>query len=487
MNEDKDNIKDTPVEPVHEQPENTEPVENHQFNLREPIVLDPAKSSSPPPTSKRKRLFMIGAAALVIIAAGAATVLMNRDKAVNTQSTKSETKRFGVAVGLVEGVVQYSHDAETWQDAKADTDLKEGDSVRTASDGRVVLLIDDGSAVRLDSNSEIKLSSLDVSNILITNTSGEVYSRVVASETRAYTVAVGDENYKAKGTAYRTFNEENKKGVEVFHSSVEAKTAEKEVTEGSYLYSKHEQVDKQGQVLALDIEALKADGFIKWNSEQDKKVANYADKLGILSELDKPAPAPAPAPKAPTTAGIVLSGKQSEYSAAFSWKVNGIDTSKGYKLVRSSKTTTPTYPGNSVAYIDAGKSSYTLFVGEDMTYYYRICAYRSSGCESYSNTVTVTTLKKVKEPVVAGAVSAALTGNVLSWSFQGTAPYGFKIVVGSSSGPTYENNIKKYFTEATSLELPSGDFSTGSTYYLKVCKYNDGGCTDYSNEVVYTP
>lgn len=439
---------------------------------------------------KRKKQLLFGGVALVVAAALAFVFLFPGGVKPNTtyQSTQPPTKKFGVAVGLSEGLVQYSSDAKAWKDLTAETDLKEGDSVRTATDGRVVLLIDDGSAVRLDKSSEAKLTSLDTTSITITNTSGALYSRVVASETRAYKVAVGNETYKAKGTAYRTFNEAAKKGVEVFHSSVQAVTSKKDVPEGSGLYTKHSQVDKQGAVLALDVESIKTDNFLKWNSDQDKKVAEYADKLGILAEIDKPAPTPAPAPKpTTTTSGITLSGSKSEYSAVFSWKVTNLDTSKGYKLVRSSKTTTPTYPDNTVAYIEAGKTSYTLYVGEDTKYNYRLCAYRDSSCTSYSNSVAVTTLKKVKETLQPGAVSASLNGDTINWTIQGTAPFGFKMVVGMSTGPTYENNYKKLFTESSSYNLLSADLMTGSSYYIKICKYVDGGCTDYSNEVVYTP
>lgn len=444
--------------------------------------------------SHNTKVAIIGGSALVLVAGATAIMLWPHSaQAPETAQTQQlQVKELGVAVGLTEGLVQFSEDATTWQDITVDTDLHEGDSVRTATDGRVVLLIDDGSAIRLNSNSEVTLTNLNVDNVVITNTTGTVYNRVVASETRQYSVKVDDETYKAIGTAYRTFNEENKKGVEVFQSTVAANKENKDVPEGNYYFIKHEQADKQGAVLALDIEALKNDDFIKWNSEQDKKVAEYADKLGILDELSKPAPTPPPTPTpTPKTstpaAGITLSGKASEYSAVFSWKSSGVDTAKGFKLVRSSKTTTPTYPDNSVAYIDAGKTSYTLFVGDDTTYHYRICAYREKTCESYSNTVSIATQKKVKAAVEPGAVTLALNGASLSWTIQGTAPHGYKVVVGTSTDPSYGNNYKKYFTEQTYYDLPAGDFTPGTPYYVKVCKYSDSGCTDYSNEVVYTP
>lgn len=464
--------------------ENVEDTATHNINE----APQASESKKPAGMSKAKKLLVIGGVTLLVLTTLGVVFTLNKDRKDDTvkQTQQSEVKKFGVAVGLIEGLVQYSADAQTWQDLKAETDLKEGNSVRTASNGRAVLLIDDGSALRLDSNSEIKLTSLTTTAILITNTSGELYHRVVASDTRSYTVTVENENYKAKGTAYRTFNEKDKKGVEVFQSAVEAVIEKKEVGEGKSLYTKHAQADKVGVVLALDVESLKNDDFIKWNSEQDKKVANYADKLGILSELDKPAPTPAPAPRPTATAGISLTGSKSEYSAVFSWKITSVDTSKGFKLVRSSSSKTPTYPENTVAYIEAGKTSYTLYVGEDTPYNYRICAYSGSSCASYSNSVTVTTLKKVQETLVPGAVSLSLNGKTLSWSILGTAPFGFKIVVGTTTGPTYSNNYKKYFTSSTSYDLTNGYLTAGDTYYAKVCKYLNGDCTDYSNEIMFT-
>lgn len=494
---------DDPSNHKNPEPSNQEPIDSiYSFDMDEPPAFElPVRTADSKNKSGKvhsllhnKRALLLGSAMLAIIVLAGATVFMDREKqpAYTAQNEQSTVKKLGVAIGLTEGLVQYSPDAQNWKDVAADTDLSEGDSIRTATDGRVVLLIDDGSAVRLDNSSEVALTRLNVDSVVITNTTGEVYSRVVASETREYIVKVDSETYTAKGTAYRTFNETDKKGVEVYHSAVETKTDKKEVTEGNYLFSKHDQPDKQGTVQALDVEVLKGDEFIKWNSEQDKKVANYANKLGVLTELDKPAATPVPtaAPTPKTTAkttGITLTGKQSEYSAVFSWKVSGVDTTKGFKLVRSSKTTSPTYPDNSVTYIEAGKTSYTLYVGDDTTYHYRLCAYREKTCDSYSNTASVATLKKVKEPVVAGPVTLGITGNVLSWTIGGTAPYGYKVVVGTATDPDYGNNYKKYFTEITGFELPTGDFTPGTPYYVKVCKYSDAGCTDYSNEVIYAP
>lgn len=92
-----------------------------------------------------------------------------------------------------------------------DSQLKEGDAVRTA-DGRVVLTLDDGSALRLDANTNVTLTSLVATDVKIAQTGGTAYSRVVPSE-RSYTVTVDGAEYKALGTAFSTINHTDEKGV----------------------------------------------------------------------------------------------------------------------------------------------------------------------------------------------------------------------------------------------------------------------------------
>jgi hypothetical protein len=299
------------------------------------------------------------------------------------------------------------------------------------------------------------------------------------------TVHVDEASYTAKGTAYRTTNTEAKKGVEVYHSAVTKDTTE--VAEGNAFFTLSIDKEKENKVTAIDLAALKTDTFIKWNSEQDKKEAEFANALGVLVELDKPDPTPPPVapPTSSNKVGISLSGSVSEYSAVFSWKATGVDTSQGYKLVKSKTSQTPTYPENSAAYIEAGKTSYNLYLGDGKTYYFRICAYRGSSCESYSNTVTITTPVKPKDPVVLGGVTLSLSGTTASWTFGGTAPYGFKLVLDPSPSPTYPGAEKKVFSSGTSSSLPDG-LASGTKYYIRVCKYDDGNCVDYSNQLEYT-
>lgn len=461
-----------------------ETTENHRVHID---VSDGEKTH----WYKQKKWLGLTAVLIALVGAGYTLFLKPEPVAlveIQTPETNVavEMKRFGVAVGLVEGTVEYAADNNKWSTVDADVSLKEGDSIRTSGSSRVVLLIDDGSAVRLSENSEVKLTSLKIDDVVVSNIAGEVYNRVVTSDSRAYAVSVDDESYVAKGTAYRTFNTSTKKGVEVFQSTVEVGTKTTDVVEGNAYFTNSDVKEKEGVVSAIDLEALKSDEFIKWNAEQDKKSTEFAEKLGVLSDIDKPSKVvEKPKPAASGTSGITLKGSQSGSSAVFSWSSTGVDTSEGFKLVRSSSNKTPTYPDNSIVYIEKGKSSYTFTDKDGGTYYYRLCAYRGDSCDSYSNMVTVTTDKKVKEVVEAGAVTLGITGNIASWTYAGTAPYGFKVVLGTSPNPTYEDGYKKLYSDSGNATLPSEGLTSGTTYYVRVCKYTDGGCQDYSNEVNY--
>jgi len=439
----------------------------------------------------RRKWWILGAVGLVLVAAVLAFFLTRpADTPVQFTTKKSQAKaaQLGVAPTLVEGSVEYSLTGKTWQALTDKVNLKAGNEVRTSSDGRVVLTLDDGSAIRLGSNSAVTLKSLDVKNVRLENTAGEVYNRVITSATRTYTVAVDGVDMVAKGTAFRTKNTADAKGVEVFQSTVQVESVN--VPEGKAFFTASSDAAKKDKISDLDLNALKGDAFLKWNVEQDKQMTEAKDKLGVLVDIDKPALTPVPAPTTTQTQanGIVLSGSLSGYSGKFSWKVTGVDTSKGFKLVRSASTKTPVYPGDSAQFISSSAArSTSLDLDGGKTYYFRVCAYRGDSCDSYSNTVTLTTPPKESgggSTITPGAVTLNISGSTLSWTLAGTAPNGFKVVVSKTQNPTYPENYKHY-TSATSYDLAGASLESGLNY-VRVCKYTGDGCTDYSNQVTYT-
>ena len=70
-----------------------------------------------------------------------------------------------------------------YRDTTGETNLKEGDSIKTGTDGRASVVLFGGTVVRLDSNTEINLKTLAKEKgnrkVSINQTSGRIWSRVI--------------------------------------------------------------------------------------------------------------------------------------------------------------------------------------------------------------------------------------------------------------------------------------------------------------------
>ena len=69
-----------------------------------------------------------------------------------------------------------------WQELKTSDNVEQGNIVRVNGDGKAIISLDDGSAIRLGKDSRVKLTSLDPNSIEIANEAGEIYTRVVKAD-----------------------------------------------------------------------------------------------------------------------------------------------------------------------------------------------------------------------------------------------------------------------------------------------------------------
>jgi hypothetical protein len=192
-----------------------------------------------------------------------------------------------------------------------------------------------------------------------------------------------------------------------------------------------------------------------------------------------PAPAPAPAAKS-----FKLYGTRVDSGVSFSWTISGIAAPNGFKLVKSTSPN-PVYPGNDYQYLsNSGTRSYTWGLKDGATYHFRICAYTGSGCDNYSNDITVTAPSSAHaeaSPTGTLSLSHQGSGSVFSWALNGSAPYGYKLVWATHAAPVYPGDNYNYLsnpaTTSASITTEPG------TYYVRVCMYTGGGCTNYSNEL----
>jgi len=478
--------------------------------------------------------------------------------------SNSSLSKLGVDTALVEGTVEFRLDSSgLWEKAQEGMSFSEGAQIRTLNNSRAVLNIDDGSAVRLNSNSSVVLTKLAPKHIVIGNTGGDIYTRVVSSNTRTFQVQSDGATYQSLGTAYRTFNTDEKEGVEVYHSKVNIlglrANGNVVVEQGERYYNVNTAAtNTEGKVTELSAEELAKDEFVTWNSEQDKQ--DFKNELGVLFDLTPPTLAltePAngsitesetvevkgtveanakltvngadtantngqfaatvslnegansiqvvatdkagnktvktlsitrtvPAAPKPTSSTIFkLSGTKVDGGISFTWSLSGISASKGFKLIKST-TANPTYSSKSDhVYIESSsKRSYTWSIKDGKTYHFRICVYTGEGCSHYSNDITVTAPTKPASEEPSGSLSlSAGSGSNVTWTLNGSAPYGFKLVWSNTAGPTYPGSSAQYYEKTTT----SGSITSDpGNYYVRVCMYYEGNCKNYSNEIYVT-
>lgn len=381
--------------------------------------------------------------------------------------SNSSLSKLGVDAALAEGTVQFRLDYdEPWEKVQEGMSFGEGAQVRTGAESRAVLNIDDGSAVRLNSESSVILTKLTSKHIIIQNTGGDVYTRVVKSDSRTFQVRSGSATFQSEGTAYRTFNTDDKEGVEVYHSKVNIIGVK---ADGNVLVEQGERyyvvniaaADLEGKVTELSQEELAADDFVKWNSEQDKK--DFEKELGVLFDLSPPAlEVTSPANGATTESASV--------------EVKGTAEAGAKVLVNGTETANNDGQFSTTVNLTEGANGIQVEASDD------------AGNKTVKNlTVTRST------PPAVPTTSFKLTGTKVdkgvsfSWSISGIAvTKGFKIVKSTSANPTYSSKGDYAYVESSSARSYTWKIQDGKTYHFRICVYTGSGCSHYSNDITVT-
>ena len=438
----------------------------------------------------KKKPVILLAILLLLAVLAAAYFLIFAGK--SSSDTPPEISRIGVAPTVVDGEVAHLSGSGE-RTLTVNSILSEGDSVRTADDGRVVLTFDDGSALRLDASTEVRLVSLAANDVRVEHLEGAAYSRVVASG-RSYSVDVDGTAFMAEGTAYTTHNTATTKGVQVVQSSVKVAGADESVEEGKQYFKAHqnsELIDKQTDI---NLEEFKNNSFVLWNMEQDEKSDLFKDKLGLFNKIKETSGGQSAEEDVNQSgSGIKLVAKNDNKGTVLSWSVSGLDASGGFMIVRSKKSSAPVYGQDESIKVDHKTRSYTWKSDKEGVFWYRVCAYKDKKtCVSYSNAVEMKAVYVAPEPVVSGSVTLtgpAEDGRTISWAgFGGTAPHGFKVLISTGVNPTYPSHAVD-LVSGTSYTVKDKYLQSGVNY-VRVCKYTAGSqtekCVDYSNSVTLT-
>jgi FecR-like protein/fibronectin type III domain protein len=380
--------------------------------------------------------------------------------------------------------------------------LKEGDEILTDQNSKLLLEFDDGSVVRISSNSNMIFSKLNPRNNLIENVKGTIFARVVKASNHIFSIRANDILVKSLGTQFLVENEDEV-SVQVFESKVEVENKD-EVTVQVEQMEKWQ--ESSGEVEKIEVAEIEQDEFLTWSLQEETSITTPTPKPEPTS-TPKPniTPKPTETPQTNTQNGsIQLSGSAGDSVVNLSWDVNDVDVSKGFKVVWS-KNSGPTYPSRSGDYYhyygESGKRSDSVGSLESgQTYRFRVCQYLGGSCGVYSNEITVvapqSSSSSSEDPQTSGEVtsislSAEKDGNSanLSWVTSGNSSQGFKVVWSQNSGPTYpcrDGDTYHFLSYASASSNTISNLESGKTYHFRVCEYLGGSCGVYSNEINLT-
>lgn len=462
--------------------ENVQPVEDSEVKppVEGQIVSDnktPAKKPSIVLTSLFLAVLVLGfgVGLGIFIAPYVKSISLPSDKTTSSETVKPDYKLAGEVV-LVEGVAQ-KKSGDSWTALKLGDKINERDVLRTDEVGRLVIILDDGSALRLDKNTQITLSTLSDQVILISQTYGRVYHRVQKGQL-VYNVKSLDTLATALGTSFSVKTDEEAKNteVDVFESKVQVTVSGEEVSTEAAESGEKIVVDDSVIALSELSQEEKTDEFVKWNETLNEKEIT-------------PTPSPIPTTQVTTAAisGLRLTASAGSGKAALSWTYSG-DAPNGFKIVRS-LSANPTYPlreGDDFKYLeDSSVRSYTWAGLEGgKTYHFRVGVYDGEGnITLYSNDVAVTPSSSDSGGYATSISLQAVSNEAgkvhLSWTISGgEATYGFKLTRSLNSNPEYpprEGDTWFYYDDETARSYDWDGFSSGSTYHIRVGIYDGQG------------
>lgn len=193
-------------------------------------------------------------------------------------------------IAFLTGTAQVKTASADWTNIVNGSAVRTGDSLKTATGGRIIVELPDKSLVRLLENSEITFTKLGMTDITIEQLSGTAYHRVNDQSTAIYRVTKGKVELIALGTAFSVTNKTNLLTVTVIESHLKIKIYDaKDIVNMRTVEAGTRATINPGLAISQMIQSeevqagtLMANEWYSWNLEQDK-AKNFA--LGIFEKL----------------------------------------------------------------------------------------------------------------------------------------------------------------------------------------------------------
>lgn len=437
------------------------------------------------PRFARKHLIALVAIFVALAATGVAFFMMNRSNdPVDTIANQQPTEKMTATASAVEGTVELKRGEEDWKELIEDSELQNEDQIRTKADSRAAITFGEDSVVRLSGSSRVTIKSLANERIVIADDAGIIYARVAQSKDRTFAISISDELVTAKGTAFKTFNTIDTKGVEVYHGTVGVKDTE--VKQGESFYIESPDAAKKSKVMPIDIEQLKNDEFIAWCIGQDKDSELFKDDLGFLGDFDGPELS-IDSPKD----GDVITVSESSNIGASSIKGKTEKNAKVSVITKNAGGSAVEASVDAVGGFDSGLVSAPI---GKVTY--EVTARDANGNKTVK---TVTVEYKVAaaptptpvtsdSPVTIQSTSYVGGGIKVNWQVKEGADIsgGFRIVWDTDSKPTFPEDDSEYLGyDSRIYVIPANKVEDEKTYHIRVCTLAEGVCSEasYSNDV----
>jgi len=199
------------------------------------------------------------------------------------------TTTYDATVEYVRGNVQIkSLDGEWKALLKNDVGINVKTSLKTSVNTKATIKLSNGDIIRVNEDTEITITGMSI----ITLIKGDIYIRKVENES-TITIVTDAYEYQSLGTAFHILHTDKLKGVEVYHNkvktSVVADNTSKIVAEGKkYFFENVAHRDQEIKLLGIELADIQSDSFIMWNREQDVLTGDFADKMGILEDIQAP-------------------------------------------------------------------------------------------------------------------------------------------------------------------------------------------------------
>jgi len=201
------------------------------------------------------------------------------------------------------------------------------------------------------------------------------------------------------------------------------------------------------------------------------RLSDYSPTVSVTTLLAPPA--------APDSVGATALSKN---KIRVNWKPNFSSPVDGFKIERR-KGTVGAY--TEIAVVNAASVSYSdSLLNANTKYFYRLRAYNGVGDSPYSSVASTTTLPFPPViPINLKAAAASAKQITLTWTDKSSTETGFKIERKTGVAGVYAEIAK---TGANAAQFIDTTLASATLYVYRICAYNSGGNSAFSNEASAT-